>query len=432
MLGQKSIRENPNFLIKKKHFLCLDIERHKKTNPEATLPMNVYEYQAKALLKTFQVPVAPGRVVLTPEEAAQGFQSLKSSRCVLKAQIYAGGRGKAGGIQAIQSPEEARSLAEKWLGKSLVTAQTGPAGQKVNSLYLEEARAIAKEFYLSILVDRSKAWITFIASDQGGVNIEEVASKNPEKILRVSLDPATGYAPHHGRSLAFGLGLKGPAIREFIAFLHKIYKAFIHLDASLLEINPLVLTPEGTFLALDAKMAFDDNALFRHPDLASLRDTRSEDPLERQATQYGLSYVRLDGNIGCMVNGAGLAMATVDALHFYGGKAANFLDVGGGADKNQVQKAFSLILSDPHTQGILVNIFGGIMHCDTIAQGILEAAQAVQLKGPLVVRLEGTNVEKGKALLKESALKIITAQNLEEAARRMVEEVRKPQNVNTG
>ncbi len=386
--------------------------------------MNIHEYQGKALLRSFGVPVPQGGVAFTPQEAQEIAETLKSSVWVIKAQIHAGGRGKGGGVKLAKSLKEVSTCVDQILGMTLITPQTGPEGRLVRQVYVEEGCSIAREFYLSLLIDRATSRLTFLVSTEGGMEIEEVAKTHPEKIIKASLDPIAGFQPFHGRKLAHGLGLKGNQAKELTRFANGIYEAFIKLDASLIEINPLVLTNEGKILALDAKMSFDDNALYRHPEIEALRDLDEEDPIERRAAQNELSYIKLDGNIGCMVNGAGLAMATMDIIKLYGGAPANFLDVGGGAPRERVTEAFKIILSDPHVKGILVNIFGGIMRCDIIAEGIVEAVKQTHLFIPLVVRLEGTNVALGKEIFAKSGLSIIALDDLSEAAQRIVEEVR--------
>ena len=386
--------------------------------------MNIHEYQAKSLLRQYGVPVPQGGVASTPQEARTIAQTLSGPIWVVKAQIHAGGRGKGGGVKLAKSKDEVETFANQILGMTLVTPQTGPEGRLVRKVYVEEGCAIAHEFYFSLLIDRVTSRLTFLASREGGMEIEEVAKTNPEKIITTVIDPAVGFQAFHGRKLAYGLGLSGDQVKEFIAFARGIYKTFTHLDASLIEINPMVLTKEGTFIALDAKISFDDNSLFRHPEVEALRDETEEDPLERQATQNELSYIKLNGNIGCMVNGAGLAMATMDIIKLYGGDPANFLDVGGGATRERVATAFKIILSDEHVKGVLVNIFGGIMHCDIIADGIVAAAKDVHLAVPLVVRLAGTNVEKGREILANSGLPIIAMDDLSRAAKSIVEKVK--------
>jgi succinyl-CoA synthetase beta subunit len=386
--------------------------------------MNIHEYQAKELLAKFEVGVPKGGVAYTAAEAAAAAHRLGGAVWVVKAQIHAGGRGKAGGVKLVRSAEEAAEAARGLLGKKLVTHQTGPAGREVKRVYVEEGCDIARELYLGLLIDRDTGRITLIGSTEGGVEIEEVAAKSPEKIIRVAIDPATGIEPFHARDIAFGLGLEGKQIAAAVKFVAGLYRAFVELDASLVEINPLVVTRSGELVALDAKMSFDDNALFRHPEIAALRDVDEEDPAEIEAGKHGLNYIKLDGNIGCMVNGAGLAMATMDIIKLSGGSPANFLDVGGGATRERVSTAFKLILSDPNVEGILVNIFGGIMRCDVIAEGVVAAAREVNLHVPLVVRLEGTNVDLGKRILAQSGLPIVAAENLADAAQKIVAAVK--------
>lgn len=385
--------------------------------------MKIHEYQAKQLLKTFKIPILEGLLASTAQEAADAAGQLGGPVWAVKAQIHAGGRGKGGGVKIAKSIQDVRDSAERMIGHPLVTPQTGPEGSLVRHVYVEKGCDIAQELYVSVLIDRSVNRITYMASAAGGADIEELAAHEPEKIQTLSIDPAEGFQPYHGRLLAYGLGLEGKTATKTAALLQGVYAAFMAYDASLIEINPLVITGEGEPIALDAKMTFDDNALYRHPDIEALRDIAEEDPMEYEATQHALSYVKLDGNIGCMVNGAGLAMATMDVIKLYGGEPANFLDVGGGAPKERVTEAFKLILADPNVKGILVNIFGGIMRCDIIAEGIIAAAQAVHLRVPLVVRLEGTNVELGKKILRESGLAIIPADDLADAAERAVQAV---------
>ncbi len=387
--------------------------------------MNIHEYQAKALLKKYGVKVLDGHAALSVEDALKGARALPGPVWVVKAQIHAGGRGKGGGVKVVKSVEGVQKEAQRMLGMQLVTHQTGPEGQKVRRLYIEQGCDIARELYLSLLLDRATSRITIMASTEGGMDIEEVAAHHPEKIIRVAIDPATGIQPFHAREVAFGLGLEGEANKNAIKFVLALYRAFMDLDASIVEINPLVVTKAGELVALDAKMNFDDNALFRHPEVAELRDEAEEDPNEKLAKDNDLSYVRLEGNIGCMVNGAGLAMSTMDIIKLYGGQPANFLDVGGGADEKRVTAAFKIILSDPNVKGVLVNIFGGIMKCDIIAAGIIAAAKEVALRVPLVVRLEGTNVDLGKKILKESGLPIVSADNLADAAAKVVDATKK-------
>ncbi len=395
--------------------------------------MNIHEYQAKSLLQKYGVAVPRGGVAYTPEEAQRVARDLGGPLWVVKAQIHAGGRGAGrfkddpsgkGGVRVVKSIEDVGANAAAMLGHVLVTKQTGPAGREVKRVYIEEGCDIKRELYLGLLLDRKTSRVTMMASTEGGMEIEEVAAAHPEKILKVAIDPATGMQPFHARELAFGLGLEGRQIGAATKFMLAMYKAFTGLDASIVEINPLVVTGAGEVIALDAKMNFDDNALFRHKDVAEMRDESEEDPIEVEAGKHELNYVKLDGNIGCMVNGAGLAMATMDIIKLCGGEPANFLDVGGGATKERVTTAFKLILSDPNVEGILVNIFGGIMRCDVIAEGIVAAAREVSLHVPLVVRLEGTNVRLGKKILAESGLPIVSADNLADAAEKVVTAVR--------
>jgi len=395
--------------------------------------MNIHEYQAKSLLAKFGVAVPRGAVAYTADEASKAAAELGGDICVVKSQIHAGGRGAGhfandpdggGGVRLARSDDEVRAHAEAMLGKVLVTKQTGPDGKEVKRIYIEEGCDIARELYLSLLVDRETSRIMIVASTEGGMDIETVAEETPEKIATVAIDPATGMMPFHNRQIAFGLGLEGAQIKSASKFLMAMYQAFNELDAAMVEINPLVVTGSGDVIALDAKMNFDDNALYRHPDIEELRDEDEEDPAELEATKHELNYIRLDGAIGCMVNGAGLAMATMDIVKLHGGSPANFLDVGGGATKERVTTAFKIILSDPNVEGILVNIFGGIMRCDVIADGIVAAAREVSLHVPLVVRLEGTNVELGKKILAESGLPIITADDLGDAAEKVVNAVK--------
>jgi succinyl-CoA synthetase beta subunit len=395
--------------------------------------MNIHEYQGKELLKTYGVAVLEGHVAWTPEEAEEAARKLPGPVYVVKSQIHAGGRGAGhfaddptgkGGVRLAKSPEEVRIAAEAMLGHTLVTKQTGAAGRKVHRVYVEAGCDIKRELYLSLLVDRDSARITIMASTEGGMEIEEVAENHPEKIMRVAVDPASGISGFHARRLAFGLGLEGKQIGAFSKFVMAMYQAFLALDCAIVEINPLVITGAGDVVALDAKVSFDDNALFRHPAVEQLRDEAEEDPKELEAAKYSLNYVALDGVIGCMVNGAGLAMATMDIIKLYGSSPANFLDVGGGATKERVTAAFKIILSDPNVEGILVNIFGGIMRCDVIAEGVVAAAREVSLNVPLVVRLEGTNVELGKEIMAKSGLPIIAADNLADAAEKVVAAVK--------
>ncbi|MGA7544685.1 MAG: ADP-forming succinate--CoA ligase subunit beta [Methyloceanibacter sp.] len=386
--------------------------------------MNIHEYQAKALLRDYGAPVAEGRIARSPEETAALARELNRDAYVVKAQIHAGGRGKGGGIKFVKSIEETHAEALRMLGKPLITPQTGPKGRIVRRVMVVEDTTIARELYLSLLVDRGAGRVAFVASTEGGVDIEKVAAETPEKIVTLGVDPASGLSPFHGRIIASALALKGEQAKLCANLVDALYRLFLDKDASLIEINPLVVTKDSKLICLDAKMAFDDNALFRHPDIAALRDLDEEDPAEVEASQHGLSYVKLDGTIGCMVNGAGLAMATMDIIKLYGAEPANFLDVGGGATKERVTEAFKIILSDPHVEGVLVNIFGGIMRCDIIAEGIIGAAREMAIKVPLVVRLEGTNVAQGKQLLAESGLAITPADDLADAAAKIVAAVK--------
>jgi succinyl-CoA synthetase beta subunit len=396
--------------------------------------MNIHEYQAKELLAKFGVPVPAGHAAMSVEEAVEAAKKLPGPLWVVKAQIHAGGRGKGkfkelgpdakGGVRLARSIDEVRQHSEEMLGKTLVTIQTGEHGKQVHRLYLTDGVDIAKEYYLALLVDRSTGRIAIVASTEGGMDIEAVAHDTPEKIETITIDPATGLMPHHGRAVAAALGLSGDLAKQAANVLAKLYDAFIGTDASQIEINPLAITDDGKLLVLDAKVGFDNNAEFRHPDLEQLRDISEEDPMEVEASKYDLAYIKLDGDIGCMVNGAGLAMATMDIIKLNGMFPANFLDVGGGANKEKVTAAFKIILSDPAVKGILVNIFGGIMRCDIIAEGIVEAAREVHLSVPLVVRLEGTNVQQGKDILAMSGLPIVAANDLGDAARKIVEQVK--------
>ncbi len=396
------------------------------------MQMNIHEYQAKNLLKSYGVVVPSGGVAFSINEANKIAKNLGGPVWVVKSQIHAGGRGAGhfkddaggkGGVRVVESLEKVEEAASEMLGKVLVTRQTGPVGKEVKRIYVEEGCEIQREHYLSMLVDRQSGRITIIASTEGGMDIEEIASKSPEKIIMVAIDPVIGMTPFYARKVAFGLGLGGSAIREVINLLSGIYKLFNELDASLIEINPLVVTRDGKVLALDAKMNFDDNALFRQKEILELRDENEEDPTEAEAASHDLNYITLDGNIGCMVNGAGLAMSTMDIIKLHGGEPANFLDVGGSADRERVTKAFKLILSDPSVEGILVNIFGGIMRCDVVAEGIVAAVRDMALKIPLVVRLEGTNVDLGKEILEQSGLSITPAEDLSDAAKKIVQNV---------
>jgi succinyl-CoA synthetase beta subunit len=386
--------------------------------------MNIHEYQAKELMTKFGVPVPKGKPAFSADEAYAVAQQLGVSKFVVKAQIHAGGRGKGGGVKLVNSPEEVKDVAARMIGMTLVTHQTGPEGKIVKKVYIEEAGAIQKELYLGMIIDRTTKQIVVMASTEGGMEIEEVASKTPEKIIKEFIDPVAGIQDFNGRKVAYKLGLSGDLIGKFTKFVKALYRMFLELDCSLVEINPLVLTKDNNIFALDAKINFDDNALFRHKDIEALRDINEEDAKELDAKSHGLSYVSLTGNIGCMVNGAGLAMSTMDIIKFYGGEPANFLDVGGGASKEQVTHAFKIILSDEKVKGILVNIFGGIMKCDIIAAGVIAAAKEVNIQVPLVVRLEGTNVELGQKMLKESGLNIIAASNMADAAEKVVKAVR--------
>jgi len=398
--------------------------------------MNIHEYQAKELLAKFGVPVPAGYPAMSVDEAVEAAKKLPGPLWVVKAQIHAGGRGKGkfkelgdaakGGVRLAHSIDEVREHSAEMLGKTLVTVQTGPAGKQVQRLYITDGVDIAKEFYLALLVDRESGRIAIVASTEGGMDIEKVAHDTPEKIETITIDPATGLMPHHGRAVAAALGLTGDLAKQASKVLAKLYDAFIGTDASQIEINPLAVTDKGQVMVLDAKVGFDNNAEFRHPDLEQLRDLSEENPAEIEASKYDLAYIKLDGNIGCMVNGAGLAMATMDIIKLNGAEPANFLDVGGGASKEKVTAAFKIILSDPAVQGILVNIFGGIMRCDIIAEGIVAAAREVDLKVPLVVRLEGTNVQQGKDILASSGLPIIAANDLGDAAKKIVAEVKSP------
>ncbi len=386
--------------------------------------MNIHEYQAKEILRKYGVAVLRGKVATTSEEAEAAARELGGGLCVVKAQIHAGGRGKAGGVKLAKDPQAVREYAAAMLGKKLVTHQTGPEGKEVQKVFIEQGCDIAKEYYLGMVIDRATFRVTLMASSEGGVEIEEVAARAPEKILRAAIDPAAGFADFQGRKLAYGLGLPKDSVNKAVSFMRALYRAFIESDASLVEINPLVLTKAGDLIALDAKMGFDDNALFRHPDVRAMRDVTEENPKEVEASKFDLSYIALDGNIGCMVNGAGLAMATMDIIKHYGAEPANFLDVGGGATTEKVTEAFKIILSDKNVKAVLVNIFGGIMRCDVVATGVVEAAKQVKLAVPLVVRLEGTNVELGKKILSESGLNIIAANDLADAAKKAVEATR--------
>ena len=386
--------------------------------------MNIHEYQAKQVLGSFGVPVPRGFVAFSADEAVAAAEKLGGPVWVVKAQIHAGGRGKGGGVKVVKSIDEVRAEATRMLGMTLVTHQTGPEGKEVGRVYIEEGSDIARELYLSALVDRATSRISFIASTEGGMDIEEVAEKTPEKILTISVDPASGISGHHGRQIAFALGLEGEQVKQANALIANLYQAFVEKDMSLLEINPLVVTGAGDLICLDAKVNFDSNALYRQKDIVELRDLAEEDPAEIEASKYDLSYIKLDGKIGCMVNGAGLAMATMDIIKLYGSEPANFLDVGGGATKEKVTEAFKIILSDDNVEGILVNIFGGIMRCEIIAEGVVAAAKELSLDVPLVVRLEGTNVDEGKEIMANSGLPIIAADDLNDAAEKIVAAVK--------
>jgi succinyl-CoA synthetase beta subunit len=396
--------------------------------------MNIHEYQAKALLRQYGAPVSDGRVVLKAEDAKTAAGEMDGPLWVVKAQIHAGGRGKGhfkeadagekGGVRLTKSVEEAAEEAKKMLGRTLVTHQTGPAGKQVNRIYIEDGSGIQRELYLALLVDRQTSRISFVCSTEGGMDIEEVAAHTPEKILSFSVDPATGYQPYHGRRIAYSLGLEGKQVKECVALMALLYKAFVERDMEMLEINPLIVTDEGSLKVLDAKVGFDGNAMYRQPDIMALRDETEEDPKELAASKYDLNYIALDGEIGCMVNGAGLAMATMDIIKLYGSEPANFLDVGGSATREKVTEAFKIITSDPNVKGILVNIFGGIMRCDIIAEGVVAAVKEVGLQVPLVVRLEGTNVDKGKEIINSSGLNVIAADNLSDAAEKIVKAVK--------
>ncbi|MDW3225116.1 MAG: ADP-forming succinate--CoA ligase subunit beta [Paracoccaceae bacterium] len=396
--------------------------------------MNIHEYQAKALLRSYGAPVSDGRVVLRAEEAKTAAGALDGPMWVIKAQIHAGGRGKGtfkeadagdkGGVRITKSVEEASEEAKKMLGRTLVTHQTGPAGKQVNRIYIEDGSGITTEMYLALLVDRQTSRVSFVCSTEGGMDIEEVAAATPEKILSFSVDPASGYQAFHGRRVAFALGLEGKQVKQCVGLMGLLYNAFMEKDMEMLEINPLITTDAGDLKVLDAKVSFDGNAMYRHPDIAELRDTTEEDSKELEASKYDLNYIALDGEIGCMVNGAGLAMATMDIIKLYGAEPANFLDVGGGATKEKVTEAFKIITSDPQVKGILVNIFGGIMRCDVIAEGVVAAVKEVGLKVPLVVRLEGTNVQEGKDIINNSDVDVIAADDLKDGAQKIVKAVK--------
>ncbi|EGQ2703897.1 TPA: ADP-forming succinate--CoA ligase subunit beta [Staphylococcus pseudintermedius] len=382
--------------------------------------MNIHEYQGKEIFRSMGVAVPEGRVAFSAEEAVEKAKELDTDVYVVKAQIHAGGRGKAGGVKIAKSLSEVEAYANELLGKVLVTHQTGPEGKEVKRLYLEEGANIQKEYYVGFVIDRATDRVTLMASEEGGTEIEEVAAKNPEKIFKETIDPVIGLAPYQARRIAFNINIPKESINKAVKFLIALYNVFIEKDCSIVEINPLVLTGEGDVLALDSKINFDDNALFRHKDIVELRDLEEEDPKEIEASKYDLSYIALDGNIGCMVNGAGLAMATMDTINHFNGNPANFLDVGGGATKEKVTEAFKIILGDENVKGIFVNIFGGIMRCDIIAEGIVAAVKEVELTLPLVVRLEGTNVKEGKQILKDSGLAIEPANTMAEGAQKIV------------
>ena len=396
--------------------------------------MNIHEYQAKAVLKEFGVPVSRGVPILKAGEAEAAAKELGGPLWVVKSQIHAGGRGKGkfkeasagdkGGVRLAKSIDEVKDFAKQMLGATLVTIQTGPAGKQVNRLYLEDGSDIEKEFYLSLLVDRETSWVAFVVSTEGGMDIEKVAHDTPDKIVTFSVDPATGIMGHHGRTVAQALGLKGDLAKQAEKLVAQLYTAFLAKDMEMLEINPLIVSKQGELKCLDAKMSFDSNSLYRHPDIVALRDTTEEDAKEIEASKYDLAYIALDGTIGCMVNGAGLAMATLDIIKLYGESPANFLDVGGGASEEKVTAAFKIITADPNVKGILVNIFGGIMKCDVIARGVIAAVKAVGLQVPLVVRLEGTNVEEGKKIIRESGLNVLPADDLDDAAQKIVNAVK--------
>jgi len=386
--------------------------------------MNIHEFQAKEILKRFGVVVPRSIVAATPEEAKKAAQELGGGVCVVKAQIHAGGRGKGGGVKVVKSPDEAAARASDMLGKNLVTHQTGPEGRRVRRVLVEQGLNIARELYLAMVLDRAQSRVSVICSSEGGVEIEEVAEKHPEKILKETIDPVVGLTAFQCRRVAFALGIPAELIGKFVGVMQGLYRAYDECDAALAEINPLVLTKEGQVLALDAKMNFDSNAFFRQKEIVALRDTDEEDPREVEASKFDLSYISLDGNIACMVNGAGLAMATMDIIKFYGGEPANFLDVGGGADKAKVANAFRILLADDRVEGVLINIFGGIMRCDILAKGVVDAARELSIQVPLVVRMQGTNVEQGRKILADSGLTIITAETMAEAAEKIVNAVK--------
>ncbi|MEX0802749.1 MAG: ADP-forming succinate--CoA ligase subunit beta [Candidatus Binatia bacterium] len=386
--------------------------------------MNIHEYQAKEILKRYGVSVPQGEVAATPEEAKAAAIKLGGGICVVKAQIHAGGRGKAGGVKLARNPEDAEQKAREIIGKKLVTHQTGPEGRQVRRVLVEQGLNIERELYLAMVLDRAQSRVAVICSSEGGVEIEEVAEKNPQKILKESIDPVIGLAGFQCRRLAYALGIPNELVGKTAAVMQALYRAFDESDCAIAEINPLIITKEGQVMALDAKMNFDSNALFRHKDIVALRDLNEEDPREIEASKYELSYISLDGNIACMVNGAGLAMATMDIIKLYGGEPANFLDVGGGASKEKVAQAFKILLADPRVRGVLINIFGGIMRCDVLAQGIVDAARELSIQVPLVVRMEGTNVDQGKKILADSGLAVIPAATMAEAAEKIVAAVK--------
>ncbi|MEP6920233.1 MAG: ADP-forming succinate--CoA ligase subunit beta [bacterium] len=382
--------------------------------------MKIHEYQGKELLSKFGVPVPRGIVARTPEEAYNAAKELGTDIVVVKAQIHAGGRGKGGGVKLAKSPEEARDIAEQMLGMKLITHQTGPEGREVRVLLVEEGLPIDKEFYLGVVLDRASGRPVFMASAAGGMDIEEVAGKTPEQIMKETIDPAVGFRSFQARKLAFGLGIPAPLINQAVKFMQSLYTAYEQIDASLMEINPFLLTKDNRLIALDAKINFDDNALFRHKEFLDLRDLNEEDPLEIEASKFDLNYIKLDGNIACMVNGAGLAMATMDIIKLAGGEPANFLDVGGGASQERVEAAFKILLADENVRAVLINIFGGIVRCDMVARGVVEAAKKLGIKAPVVVRLEGTNVEEGQRVIRDSGLNFKVASGMKDAAEKVV------------
>jgi succinyl-CoA synthetase beta subunit len=382
--------------------------------------MKIHEYQAKAILAKYGVPVPQGEVIFNASEATAAAQRLGGGTVVVKAQIHAGGRGKGGGVKVVKNPAEAQAAAEKMIGMNLVTYQTGPSGQKVQRVLIEQGLTIARELYLGIVLDRSTERLVLMVSQEGGVEIEKVAHETPEKIHKAFIHPGLGLAGYQARQLAFALGLQGPQVAQGVKLMTALYTAFVATDASLLEINPLIVTADGTLLALDAKVNFDDNALFRHPEFKELRDPSEEDPLEVDASKYSLNYIKLDGNIGCMVNGAGLAMATMDIIKLAGGEPANFLDVGGGANAEQIKNAFRILMADAAVQAVFINIFGGILRCDILAEGVIAAVRDLGVRVPIVIRMEGTNVEQGKKMLRESGLNFQTADDMKEGAEKVV------------